>query len=394
MSQRRPEVADILRASAADYLERFPCSTRETRVIRDLSVCRTAALGGHQLECDQCGHREISYNSCRNRHCPKCQAAARAEWLADRERDLLDVPYFHVVFTIPEELSWIAFRNKRLCYNLLMRTVAETLRTIAADPRHLGAQLGFLEVLHTWSQTLLHHPHVHCVVPGGGIAIDGPPRWIACRENFFLPVGVLSKLFRRLFLQALQRAYDQGELELQGRNAELQDPRCWANLLSTLRRKKWWVYSRPPFGGPLQVLKYLARYTHRVAISNARLVSFENGRVCFRWKDRAEKDRQKVMTVSAVEFIRRFLLHVLPDGFMRIRHFGFLANRCRKQKLALARDLIAQQDIALAEDDRATIEPPLSSRDDQHRPCPKCEHGVLLVVAELPPALPFLDDSS
>jgi hypothetical protein len=280
-------VADIIRAFGAAYRERFSVHAQQAQVLGDLALCRTAALGGHKLECDKCGHQEISYNSCRNRHCPKCQAAARAEWLADRERDLLHVPYFHVVFTLPEELSWILLRNKRLGYGLLMRTAAETLRTIAADPRHLGAEIGFLAVLHTWSQSLLHHPHVHCVVPGGGIALDGTRRWIACRENFFLPVRVLSRLFRRLFLQALQKAFEQGELELHGRLAKLQDPKSWADLLSALRRMEWVVYSKPPFGGPLQVLKYLARYTHRVAISNARLVSFEGGRVCFRWKDRA-----------------------------------------------------------------------------------------------------------
>jgi hypothetical protein len=359
-------------------------------------LCRTAALGGHKLECDRCGHQEISYNSCRNRHCPKCQAAARAEWLSDRERDLLEVPYFHVVFTLPEELSWIVFRNKRVCYGILMRTAAETLRTIAADPRHLGAQIGFLEVLHTWSQSLLHHPHVHCVVPGGGIAVDGPPRWIACRENFFLPVRVLSRLFRRIFLRALQEAFDQGELQLQGRIENLQNPRCWAALLSTLRRKEWVVYSKPPFGGPMQVLKYLARYTHRVAISNNRILSFKNGRVCFRWKDRAENGRHKETTVDAVEFIRRFLLHVLPKGFTRIRHFGFLANRNRKKKLALVRDLLAIHNASQAHDVRTTRPSPSSEQDqhEQHRSCPKCDDGTLLVVGTLPAAPTSIDDSS
>ena len=392
MNQRRPEVADVIRASAADYRKCFPLSAEENQVLRDLSLCRTAALGGHKLECDRCGHQEISYNSCRNRHCPKCQAAARAEWLAERERDLLDVPYFHVVFTLPEELSWIAFRNKRQCYGLLMRTAAETLRTIAADPRHLGAEIGFLAVLHTWSQSLLHHPHVHCVVPGGGIAIDGSRRWIACRKNFFLPVRVLSRLFRRLFLRALREAFDQGKLVLPGRIENLQDPRCWADLLSTLRRKEWVVYSKPPFGGPLQVLKYLARYTHRVAISNARLLSFEAGRVCFRWKDRAENGRQKEMTVDAVEFIRRFLLHLLPKGFMRIRHFGFLANRIRKEKLALVRDLLSEQNSHA--NDVGTIASTASTKEDQPRHCPQCDHGVLHVVGTVLAGHTSFQDSS
>ena len=392
MSSRRPEVADIIRAFGAAYRERFSVHAQQAQVLDDLALCRTAALGGHKLECDKCGHQEISYNSCRNRHCPKCQAAARAEWLADRERDLLHVPYFHVVFTLPEELSWILLRNKRLGYGLLMRTAAKTLRTIAADPRHLGAEIGFLAVLHTWSQSLLHHPHVHCVVPGGGIALDGRRRWIACRENFFLPARVLSRLFRRLFLQALQKAFEQGELELHGRLAGLQDPKSWADLLSTLRRKEWVVYSKPPFGGPLQVLKYLARYTHRVAISNARLVSFEDGRVCFRWKDRAENGRHKEMTLDAVEFLRRFLLHVLPKGFMRIRHFGFLANRSRQKKLALARELIAEEHQSESKDAGTLAALPILQ--DEPRKCPQCDNGILQVLDTLLPVEGAIDDSS
>ena len=392
MSPRRPEVADIIRAFGAAYRERFSVHAQQAQVLDDLALCRTAALGGHKLECDKCGHQEISYNSCRNRHCPKCQAAARAEWLAERERDLLQVPYFHVVFTLPEELSWILLRNKRLGYGLLMRTAAKTLRTIAADPRHLGAEIGFLAVLHTWSQSLLHHPHVHCVVPGGGIALDGTRRWIACRKNFFLPVRVLSRLFRRLFLQALQKAFEQGELQLHGRLAKLQEPKSWADLLSTLRRKEWVVYSKPPFGGPLQVLKYLARYTHRVAISNARLVSFEDGRVCFRWKDRAENGRHKEMTLDAVEFLRRFLLHVLPKGFMRIRHFGFLANRSRKKKLALARELIAEERQSESEDAGSVAALPILQ--DEPRKCPQCDNGILQILDTILPVEGAIDDSS
>ena len=392
MSPRRPEVADIIRAFDEAYRKRFSVHAQPAQARGDLALCRTAGLGGHKLECDKCGHQEISYNSCRNRHCPKCQAAARAEWLADRERDLLHVPYFHVVFTLPEELSWILLRNKRLGYGLLMRTAAKTLRTIAADPRHLGAEIGFLAVLHTWSQSLLHHPHVHCVVPGGGIALDGTRRWIACRKNFFLPVRVLSRLFRRLFLQALQKAFEQGELELHGRLERLQDPKSWSDLVSTLRRKEWVVYSKPPFGGPLQVLKYLARYTHRVAISNARLVSFEDGRVCFRWKDRAENGRHKEMTLDAVEFLRRFLLHVLPKGFMRIRHFGFLANRSRKKKLALARELIAEEHQSESKDAGTLAALPILQ--DEPRKCPQCDNGILQVLDTLLPVEGAIDDSS
>jgi hypothetical protein len=273
-----------------------------------------------------------------------------------------------------------------------MRAAAKTLRTIAADPRHLGAEIGFLAVLHTWSQSLLHHPHVHCVVPGGGIALDGTRRWIACRKNFFLPVRVLSRLFRRLFLQALQKAFEQGELELHGRLERLQDPKSWSDLVSTLRRKEWVVYSKPPFGGPLQVLKYLARYTHRVAISNARLVSFEDGRVCFRWKDRAENGRHKEMTLDAVEFLRRFLLHVLPKGFMRIRHFGFLANRSRKKKLALARELIAEEHQSESKDAGTLAALPILQ--DEPRKCPQCDNGILQVLDTLLPVEGAIDDSS
>jgi hypothetical protein len=391
VSQRRPEVADVIRGFETAYRERFPVHATQTQVLRDLSLCRTAALGGHKLECDSCGHQEISYNSCRNRHCPKCQAAARAEWLAERERDLLDVPYFHVVFTLPEELSWIALRNKRLCYGLLMRTAATTLRTIAADARHLGAEIGFLAVLHTWSQSLLHHPHVHCVVPGGGIARRGPPRWISCSQDFFLPVRVLSRLFRRLLLCALQRAYEEGKLKLKGRLGDLQQPERWAEHVSSMRRKEWVVYAKPPFGGPQQVLKYLARYTHRVAISNARLLSLRDGLVRFRWKDRADHGRPKEMTVDAVEFIRRFLLHVLPKGFMRIRHFGFLANRARKKKLALVRQLLVEAGASLPE------QPPMAASSslalDEPRHCPQCGTGVLQLVETLPAGQAPIDDT-
>ena len=392
MSARRLEVADVVRAFSTAYRERFGVHAQQAQVLSDLALCRTAALGGHMLECDSCGHEEISYNSCRNRHCPKCQAAARAEWLADRERDLLDVPYFHVVFTLPAELSWIALRNKRLCYGLLMRTAAKTLRTIAADPRHLGAEIGFLEVLHTWSQSLLHHPHVHCVVPGGGIALENSPRWIACRKNFFLPVRVLSRLFRRLFLEALQKEFEKGELELHGKLATLRDSTCWAKLVDSLRKKEWVVYSKPPFGSPLHVLKYLSRYTHRVAISNARLISFEDGLVRFRWKDRAQNGQPKEMTLNAVEFLRRFLLHVLPRGFMRIRHFGFLANRVRKQKLALVRDLLAEERPSAVDGACPSIS--LSIDPDEPRRCPRCDDGVLLIVETLPACRFAIDDSS
>jgi hypothetical protein len=369
-------VADVLASFAALYRERYPLTAEQERVLRELPLCRTAALGGHKLECDRCGHQEISYNSCRNRHCPKCQAAARAEWLAEREADLLDVPYFHVVFTLPDEISQVALQNKRLCYGLLFRAAARTLCTIAADPAHLGAAIGFLAVLHTWSQNLLHHPHVHCVVPGGGISPDGSS-WISCGSDFFLPVRILSRLFRRLYLEGLQRAFAKGELGLHGQLEELRDPERWARMISQLREKEWVIYAKPPFGGPLQVLKYLARYTHRVAISNARLLAIEDGHVRFLWKDRAVGGKPRCMNLDGVEFVRRFLLHVLPKSFVRIRHFGFLANRARAKKLARARALIASKQH-LSRTMASDAPPREGSTQPAQAPdrCPNCDLGA------------------
>jgi hypothetical protein len=395
MTTRRPEVADVLRAFGPAYREAFHASFAQEHVLTQLSLCRTASLGGHKLQCDSCGHQEISYNSCRNRHCPKCRASAPAQWLADRERDLLEVPYFHVVFTLPNELSAIALQNKRLCYGLLFSAAAKTLQTIAADPKHLGARIGFLAVLHTWSQTLLHHPHLHCVVPGGGLAPD-QNTWIPCPKHFFLPVKVLSRLFRRLYLEGLQAAFEEQELELHGQLKPLRELANWRDAIARVRHKEWIVYAKPPFGGPLQVLKYLARYTHRVAISNGRLLTIEDDHVRFRYKDRSSNSRSKVMKVTGVEFIRRFLLHVLPKGFVRIRSFGFLCNCCREQKLQLIRTLLEHQP-----DSSPAQEPNFSNGDtDQLQPvlmpgqCPRCECGRLLIVEKLPPGSPQLHDSS
>jgi hypothetical protein len=386
-------VAGILRTFGAAYREAYPPSADQLRVLSQLPLCRTASLGGHKLRCDSCGHEEISYNSCRNRHCPKCQAAARAEWLAERERDLLDAPYFHVVFTLPEELAAVALQNKRFCYGLLFHAVAKTLRTIAADPKHLGAEIGFLAVLHTWSQNLLHHPHVHCVVPGGGISPDGE-RWIPCREKFFLPVRVLSRLFRRIYVDKLHDEHLRGELELHGKLARLRDPATWRQFLGGVRSKEWVVYAKPPFGGPTQVLKYLARYTHRVAISNRRIVSVDEQRVSFRWKDRSNGSRSRTMTVDGVEFVRRFLLHVLPKGFVRIRHFGLLANRSRKTKVPLARRLLQQQQSeATSKRLQTHNQRPVDALAPSHV-CPVCERGSMVVILELPPGHPALFDSS
>jgi hypothetical protein len=336
------EVADIFRRHGEAFRQAHAghLGRVERRVMGAITACRTAVLGGHVEQCDDCGATRIAYNSCRNRHCPKCQGLARAQWLAERQAELLAVPYFHVVFTLPAPVGEIAFQNKTAVYAILLRAAAETLATIAADPKHLGAKLGATMVLHTWGQTLQHHPHVHCVVPGGGPSLDGT-RWVACRPGFFLPVRVLSRLFRRLFLQELKNAFDAGELCFFGKLASLAEPQALARRLGELRRLDWVVYAKPPFGGPEQVLAYLGRYTHRVAIANSRLISLADGNVCFTWKDYRTHGKTKVMTLAADEFIRRFLLHTLPDGFHRIRHYGFLANGKRSDHLALCRRLLA-----------------------------------------------------
>jgi hypothetical protein len=331
------EVADIFRrhGDAFRAAQGARLSPDQRRVMAAIEACRTATLGGHVEQCDDCRLVRIAYNSCRDRHCPKCQGLARAQWLADRQADLLPVPYFHLVFTLPRPVAAIALQNKAVVYDILLKTAAETIRTIGADPRHLGAETGLIAVLHTWGQTLTHHPHVHCVVPGGGLASDG--RWVGCRPGFFLPVHVLSRLYRRLFIERLQAAFDRGDLRFFGALTHLAVPASFTLQLGALRHIEWVVYAKRPFAGPQQVLAYLGRYTHRVAIANARLIACENGRVHLRWKDYRASGAQKVMTLQAAEFIRRFLLHVLPKGFRRIRHFGFLANACRAAKLARIR---------------------------------------------------------
>ncbi|HEY5409813.1 MAG TPA: IS91 family transposase [Caulobacteraceae bacterium] len=347
----------------------------ERRVMSAIELCRTAALGGHMEACTDCGLVRCAYNSCRNRHCPKCQGAARAEWLAARQADLLPVEYFHVVFTLPPPAAEIAFQNKQVVYGLLFRAAAETLRTIAADPKHLGAEIGLVAVLHTWGQALLHHPHLHCVVPGGGPSLDGL-RWVACKPSFFLPVHVLSRLFRRLFLEGLQTAFKARELKFFGELAALADAVAFRRRLAELRKVAWITYAKPPFGGPDQVLAYLGRYTHRVAISNARLVSVTDHEVAFRWKDYRHNGRPRIMTLDADEFIRRFLLHTLPDGFHRIRHYGYLANGCRAAKLALCRRLLGDAPV------EAAAEPP-KSEPIPPRPCLHCG-GLVVLLGVLP----------
>ena len=382
MARAGPEVADIFRRYGAAYRESYGASlcTAQRRVMSAIELCRTAALGGHVEHCDSCDHQRISYNSCRDRHCPKCQSLARAQWLEDRRSELLDTPYFHVVFTVPQPIAAIALQNKETVYNILFRATAETLRTIAADPKHLGAQIGFFAVLHTWGQALLAHPHLHCVVPGGGISPDGK-RWISCRPDFFLPVPVLSSLFRRLFLDYLRQAFDAGDLQFFSSLEPLRARNAFLRHIAPTRKKDWVVYAKRPFAGPEEVLKYVARYTHRVAISNDRLLDIDDGQIQFRWKDYRDDNRQKTMTLGADEFIRRFLLHVLPDGFQRIRYFGFLANRYRAEKLALCRQLMQMPPPA------ATPEVNKDYRDRYEaltgislKKCPLCRCGNMVVI--------------
>jgi len=341
MDRPKWEVADIFRGYGGEYREKHGASmsTAERRVMSAIELCRTSALGGQIEQCDQCGHRCICYQSCRNRHCPKCQSLARAKWIEDRRHELLNCEYYHVVFTVPDKIAALAYQNKEVVYNILFQATAETLRTIAADPKHLGAEIGFFAVLHTWGSALLHHPHLHCVIPGGGLSYDGT-RWVPCKPGFFLPVRVLSLLFRRLFLERLQNAFDDGKLRFFSALEYLRDRCEFARYLEPVRKSKWVVYAKRPFAGPEQVLDYVGRYTHRVAISNNRLLDIKGGQVSFRYKDYQNQGQQKTMPLSAEEFIRRFLLHVLPHGFHRIRYYGFQGNRYRKEKLDQCRQLL------------------------------------------------------
>jgi hypothetical protein len=378
------ELADVFRHHGEDYRRAHDghLGRVERRVMSAIELCRTAALGGHVECCCDCGLVRHAYNSCRNRHCPKCQGHARADWLAARQAELLPVPYFHVVFTLPAEVADVAFQNKAVLYAMLFRTAAETLRMVAADPRHLGAEIGLVAVLHTWGQNLHHHPHVHCVVPGGGLSLEpateaGGRHWIACRPGFFLPVRVLSRLFRRLFLDALRAAFESGQLGFFGELAKLAEPAAFTRWLAELRRVEWVVYAKPPFGGPAQVLAYLGRYTHRVAIANSRLVSLTDTQVAFRWKDYRHHGKTKTLTLDAHEFIRRFLLHTLPDGFHRIRHYGFLANGHRAAKIALCRKLLGAPAPSPEEEPGAGGTVPATER------CPCCG-GAMITLGTLP----------
>ena len=368
------EVADILRDHGPAWRRANAghVSLDQLKVMSAIERCRTAALGGHVARCEKCDHTQIAYNSCRNRHCPKCQGAAAQAWLADREAELLPVPYYHVVFTLPAPIADIAYQNKTVIYDLLFKVSAETMLTIAADPQHLGAKIGITAVLHTWGSALTHHPHVHMIVPGGGIALDGS-RWVSCQPGFFLPVRVLSRLFRRLFLKALGSAHAADRLSFFGNHARLADAQSFAAFLAPLRKSEWVVYSKRPFGGPEAVLAYLSRYTHRVAIANSRLIAFDERGVVFKWKDyRIEgRDRYKRMTLTTDEFIRRFLIHVLPKGFHRIRHYGLLARPCSANNIARARELLAAPKLRNEPADKAA--------DCNEPACPCCGRRMLII---------------
>ena len=380
MSRPALEVADIFRGHGPAWRKANAghVSLGQLKVMSAIESCRTAALGGHVARCEECSHIQIAYNSCRNRHCPKCQGAAAKEWLAEREAELLPVPYYHVVFTLPVQISDIAYHNKAVIYDLLFKASAETLNTIAADPKHLGARIAITSVLHTWGSAMTHHPHVHMIVPGGGIA-SGGKHWVSCRPGFFLPVRVLSRLFRRLFLQKLAAIHAAGFLRFFGDHAHLDGAQAFAAYLAPLRKTEWVVYSKRPFGGPEAVLAYLARYTHRVAIANSRLIAFDGSSVTFKWKDyRIEgRDRFKVMTLDTNEFIRRFLIHVLPHGFHRIRHYGLFASALRAQNIARARQLIA---APKPHNDPADDGSSDGSEPQAHSyPCPCCGGHMIII---------------
>jgi hypothetical protein len=380
-------MADIVRYAGQGFIERSRrwINGQHEKVLTAITRCRTAALGGHRDRCTSCGHTAISYNSCRNRHCPKCQGNARIRWLEQRERELLPTRYVHAVFTLPRELAPIALQNKRLIYSLLFRTSAATLLEVARDPRHLGAEIGFFSVLHTWDQRLQHHPHVHCVIAAGGLAPDHRI-WISSRRTFFLPVKVLGRVFRGKFIAGLKTAFHQGKLEFHGQFASLAEPRCFAAWLRVLFRHDWVVYSKRPFGGPEHALRYLGAYTHRVGISNSRLVAFSNGQVSFRWRDSAHGNKKRVMSLPVDEFLRRFLLHLVPPGFVRIRNFGFLANRQRATLLPLCFSLLESPP------EQPTDAPQPAARSTLLPNCPRCGATMQLIerltAAQLPARSP------
>src|SRR5580693_1948267 len=387
MDRPKLEVADVFRRYGEAYRQEHGASLSiaQRRAMAAIEVCRTAILGGHLEQCDHCGHQRNAYNSCCDRHCPKCQSFARFKWLEDRQAELLKTQYFHLVFTLPQQIAAIAYQNKRELYGILFRATAQTLLTIATDPKHLGAEIGFFAVLHTWGQNLLHHPHLHCVVTGGGLSADGS-QWISCRDGFFLPVVVLSRLFCRLLLEYLLKAFDAGKLQFFSSLESLRDRCSLLDYLAPLREAEWVVYAKKPFAGPEQVLDYVGRYTHRVAISNNRLLDIDDGTVAFRWKDYRDDNAQKTMTLEADEFIRRFLLHVLPQGLQRIRYYGLLGNRHREEKLAQCRQLLQMEPKTPIETDAE----PSDYRDRYQEltgvslhQCPVCHRGRMLIVEQI-----------
>ena len=381
MSRPPLEVADVVRQHGDAFLQRYghTLSGEQHRALRAIALCRTAALGGHITQCDHCGHEVQAYNSCRHRCCPKCHGTAQATWLAAREQEVLETPYAHVIFTLPHALGPLALQNPRHLYGLLFRTVAQSLQDIAGDPKHLGAEIGGFAVLHTWGQQLHHHPHLHCVLPAGGLAPDGT-QWLPCRPHFFLPVRVLSRRFRRLYLAGLEQLYAQGHLTLTGRCRALAEPQPWQGCLATLRDQEWVVYAKEPLPDPRHILKYLARYTHRVAISNHRLVALEDSQVTFRYKDYQRGHRLRTLTLEAVEFLRRLMLHVPPHGFHRLRHFGFLANRVRQAKLAQCRTLLGHAPPPLVQQEAGAHKPPEGAAGEPGSVCPVCQHGRMQLV--------------
>ena len=388
MPKQALEVADIFRARGPIWRQAHAghISLGQLKVMSAIEACRSAALGGHVLRCSSCEHQQIAYNSCRNRHCPRCQGSAAHRWLEARQADLLPVEYYHLVFTLPAPISDLAYHNKSVIYTLLFKTAAETLQTIAADPRHLGARVGLTLVLHTWGSAMTHHPHVHGIVPGGGLSTDGK-RWVSCQPGFFLSVRVLSRLFRRLFLERLYQAYRSGELRFFGEHRSLANTRNFDHWITPLRKIEWVVYAKPPFAGPEAVLAYLSRYTHRVAIANSRLLAFDDRGVTFKWKDYRSKQRfrHKTMTLKTDEFIRRFLIHVLPSGFHRIRHYGLLANSGRRDNLKRARELLMVQADDGDAIENSVIDSPASESKEIPEPspatylCPDCGSPMVII---------------
>jgi len=384
MSRPAYEVADVFRRYGSAFQAQYGKLLQPLHllILKALSACRTAQLGGHVLQCDHCGHQKPAYNSCHNRHCPKCQAHLRGQWFEDRERDLLPVEYFHVVFTLPDQLGPLTLQNKQVIYNLLFQATSETLLEAAAGWKDLKAKIGFFAILHSWGQKLDFHPHLHCVVPGGGISLDDSC-WVSCPRGFFMPVKLLGRLFRGKFLAYLKQAHRQGELTCQGRLRSLVSPSAFNRWLSPIYQKDWVVYAKPPWNGPENALKYLARYTHRVAIANSRIQSIEHDQVTFTYKDYRKPQRRRTLTLAATEFIRRFMMHVLPHGFVRIRYYGFLANKHRKEQLHKIRQLLDAPQPPKRENETDDQPPDFAETIQEHR-CPRCKQGMMAPTDIIP----------